>query len=153
MQVVFILALLTFSNIKLTEGDQISGKSIAYKTSHLGRLLVCTAPFDIAVLMVSDVLDEAIEMMEELQKEYEYQEYQLTKMHGTLKYLELGYNSLKQELSVTECSASYLLGQVRGDAEALEEHGEQMEMAVDEINTCLEETCETLDRVEELVRA
>ena len=91
-------------------------------------------------------------MMEELLKEYEYQEYQLNKIHGTLTLLELGYNSLKQELSVTECSASYLLGQVRGDAEALEEHGEQMEMAVDEIATCLEETCEALDRVEELVR-
>ena len=64
------------------------------------------------IYTVSDALDEAIEMMEELLKEYDYQEYQLTKIHRTLTFLELGYNSLKQELSVTECSASYLLGQV-----------------------------------------
>ena len=55
----------------------------------------------------------------------------------------------KDQMCCRGGSPRVMLTPLRGDADALEEHGEQMEMAVDEIATCLEET---LDRVEELVR-
>ena len=97
---------------------------------------------------MSETLEDIIEMMEQLLKEYGYQDQQLNKIHGTLSVLEYGYNSLRQELGHAECSASELIGQ---SSNGLGEHIEQSEMKLNDITTCLEDAGDTLDSVETLV--
>ena len=97
---------------------------------------------------MSEALDDIIEMMEQLLKEYGYQEKQLNKIHGTLSVLEYGYNSLRHELGHAECSASELIEQSGNN---LDEHITQMTMKINDISTCLDDACDTLDRIENQV--
>ena len=97
---------------------------------------------------MSEALDDIIEMMEQLLKQYGYQDQQLNKIHGTLSVLEYGYNSLRQELGHAECSASEQIGQSRN---RLAGHIDQSEKKLNDITTCLQDVCATLDSVETLV--
>ena len=76
---------------------------------------------------MEEALDEIIETMETLVEEYDEQEVQLDKMQWTLSHLKYGYNSLRQQLSNTECSAS----EVFTSAGLLSEHIEQSTMSVE----------------------
>ena len=64
MQVISISALIVFSNVMLAEGDMMSKTRITF---FLVIYILRTR-----YSLVSDALDEAIEMMEGLLKEYEY---------------------------------------------------------------------------------
>lgn len=57
---------------------------------------------------MSEELDEVIEIVGTLLVEYDQQESQLDRMKLILSFLKYGYNSLRQQLSKAECSASEL---------------------------------------------
>ena len=61
-------------------------------------------------------------MMETLLVEYDQQESQLDMMQWTLSYLKYGYNSLRHQLSNSECSASELIVSAEALVEVLDEH-------------------------------
>ena len=96
---------------------------------------------------MEETLDEIIDTMETLVEEYDEQEVQLGKMKWTLSHLKYGYNSLRQQLSNTECSAS----EVFTSAGLLSEHIEQSTMSVENIDECLEQSETSLDALEPIV--
>ena len=98
---------------------------------------------------MSGALDNIIELMETLLKEYSNQDKQLNRIHGKLSSLKYGYNSVKRDLSTLECSMSEVLGQSSNAAVCLEEHKEETEAKISEIQTCIDEAQCTLDTVKE----
>ena len=96
---------------------------------------------------MEEALDEIIDTMETLVEEYDEQESQLDKMQWTLSHLKYGYNSLRQQLSNTKCSAS----EVFTSAGLLSEHIEQSTMSVENIDECLEQSEASLDALEPIV--
>ena len=100
-------------------------------------------------LPVDEALDDIIDMMETLLKDYSNQDKQLNRIHGKLSLVKHGYNSLKHELSTVECSMSGAIGESSTAAKCLDQHKEQTATDLCDIQTCINDACETLDRIED----
>ena len=102
-------------------------------------------------LPVDEALDDIIDMMETLLKDYSNQDKQLNRIHGKLALVKHGYNSLRHELSTVECSMSGAIGESSNAAECLDQHKEQTATDLCDIQTCINDACVTLDRIEDFV--
>ena len=100
---------------------------------------------------VAQGLYQITELMEDLLKEYDYQEMQLKKINVKLSSLKYGFNSLKQDFTAVECSLSELFGLSNDALTCLEEHKEFVEDSVAEIKTSVEEAKDNLYKIKGLV--
>ena len=100
---------------------------------------------------MDEALDDIIDMMETLLKDYSNQDKQLNRIHGKLSLVQHGYNSLKHELSTVECSMSGAIGESSNAAKCLDQHKEQTATDLCDIQTCINDACEILDRIEDFI--
>ena len=125
--------------------DHITGKRTLCKKTICFKLML-------TLISVEEGLDEIIDLMETLLKDYSNQDKQLNRIHGKLSVVKHGYNSLKRELSTVECSMSGAIGESSNAAVCLDEHKEQTASDLCDIETCINDAQQTLDTIEDFVQ-